>query len=293
MPGATGRRRAPDERINWRASAPFLLFHLAPLALLVTGVSRADLVLCAVTYTVRLFFITAGYHRYFSHRSYKLGRVAQLLLAFGGTTAVQKGPLWWAGHHRRHHRYADTDIDPHSPIRGFWWSHMGWILCDKYNPTPHDAIRDFTAFPELRFVNRHDWIGPWALLVGCLLVGGWSGMLAGFFLSTILLWHATFAVNSVAHLFGRRRYATVDTSRNSMLVAVLTGGEGWHNNHHHYQTSARQGFFWWEFDPTYYLLRAMSALGVVRGLRRPPPSVLEGGREATSPPTRSGGRRPG
>ena len=270
------REREPDEQFNWRSSAPFLAFHLAPLALFITGVSRADVVLCLVTYGVRLFFITAGYHRYFSHRSYKLGRVAQFVMAFGGTTAAQKGPLWWAGHHRRHHRYADGGLDPHSPSRGFWWSHVGWILCDKFGPTPFDAIRDFARYPELRFVNRRDWIGPWALGIACFAIGGWSGLLAGFFLSTILLWHATFAVNSVAHLFGRRRYATDDESRNSFLVAALTAGEGWHNNHHHYQASARQGFYWWELDPTYYVLRALSVIGVVRGLRQPPPAVRRG-----------------
>ena len=258
---------------------PFFAFHLMPLALLGTGVSGADLVLCLLTYGGRLFFITAGYLRYFSHRSYKLARVPQFLLAFGGTTAVQKGPLWWAGHHRAHHRYADTDLDPHSPQDGFWWSHVGWILCDKSSPTNFDVIRDFARYRELRFLNRHDWIGPLALAVGCILIGGWGGLFAGFFLSTVLLWHATFAVNSVSHLFGRRRYATNDTSRNSLLVAAFTGGEGWHNNHHHYQTSARQGFFWWEFDPTYYLLRVLSAVGVVRGLRRPPPTVVAVGRE--------------
>ncbi|MBA3653228.1 MAG: fatty acid desaturase [Actinobacteria bacterium] len=220
-----------------------------------------------------MFFITAGYHRYFAHRSFRLGRVAQFGFALGGLTAAQKGPLWWAGNHRDHHRFADTENDPHSPQQGFWWSHIGWILSGQFNEKKYDRIPDFAKYPELRFLDKHDWIGPWALAVACYLIAGWSGLVIGFFASTVALWHTTFMVNSVAHVFGRRRYGSDDTSRNSFLVAVFTMGEGWHNNHHHYPASARQGFFWWEFDPTYYLLRALSFVGVVRDLRRPPQAV--------------------
>ena len=272
MPHAT--QRAADERVNWRSSLPFLALHLVPLAAVFTGVSRRAVVLCVVLYAVRLFFITAGYHRYFAHRSFKAGRAVQLVLAFGGTTAAQKGPLWWAGHHRNHHRYADTDRDIHSPKKGVLWSHVGWILCNKFDHTDTEAIKDFARYPELRFLNRFDWIGPWAVAIGCFLVAGWSGLVIGFFLSTILLWHGTFTVNSLAHLIGRRRYATPDTSRNSTLVAVITGGEGWHNNHHHHPVSARQGFFWWEIDPTYYALWLLARVGLVRDLRRPTPAAL-------------------
>ena len=239
-----------------------------PLAAIWTGVSRADLVLCAATYSVRMFFITAGYHRYFAHRSYRMGRVAQFVMALGGTTAAQKGPLWWASHHREHHRYTDTERDPHSPRKGFFWSHVGWILCDKYSATERDVIRDFASYPELRWLDRHDWVGAWALAIGCFLLGGWSGLAIGFFLSTILLWHVTFMVNSVAHLVGRRRYDTGDDSRNNWFVALLTGGEGWHNNHHCHPSSARQGDRWWELDTTWYVLRGLAAVGVVHDLRR-------------------------
>jgi stearoyl-CoA desaturase (delta-9 desaturase) len=270
--------RADDERINWIASIPFFLVHVACLAALITGVDARALVMCAVLYVVRVFFITAGYHRYFAHRSYKLGRGMQFVMAFGGSTAVQKSALWWASHHRNHHRYSDTDLDVHSPQKGFWWSHAGWILCNKtkgYDPGP---IRDFDKFPELRFLHRHDWIGPWALGVACFLIGGWSGLVVGFVWSTVLCWHATFTVNSLAHVFGRRRYATGDTSRNSAVIALITLGEGWHNNHHHHQASARQGFFWWEYDVTYYVLRALSWVGLVRDLRVPSPAILAGAR---------------
>ena len=265
---------APDERVNWKSSVPFLALHLVPLAAIFTGVSRSAVVMCVAFYAGRMFFITAGYHRYFSHRSFRASRPVQFVLAAGALTAAQKGPLWWAGHHRMHHRYTDTERDLHSPLKGFWWSHIGWILSDKYSATDLEAIADFAKYPELRFLNDHDWIGPWALGTIAFLVAGWSGLVIGFFLSTVILWHATFTVNSLAHVMGRRRYATADTSRNSLMIAVITAGEGWHNNHHHYQASARQGFFWWEWDPTWYVLRALSGLHLISGLRRPPAAAL-------------------
>jgi stearoyl-CoA desaturase (delta-9 desaturase) len=266
--------RAPDERVNRLTSIPFILVHFLPLLAFVTGVSTRAIVLCVVLYFGRMFFITAGYHRYFSHRSYRLNRFWQFVFAFGGSTAAQKGALWWASNHRDHHRYSDSPQDIHSPTqKGFWWSHVGWILCDKYSGTDYDRIKDFAKYPELVFLNEHDWIAPWLVGIASFLVAGWSGLLIGFFLSTVLLWHATFTVNSLAHVMGRRRYATEDTSRNSALIATLTMGEGWHNNHHYYPASARQGFFWWEWDPTYYALKALSAVHVVRGLRTPPERV--------------------
>jgi stearoyl-CoA desaturase (Delta-9 desaturase) len=272
---APGAADPSDERVNWRSSIPFIALHFLPLLAVFTGITRTAVVLFFVTYIGRMFLITAGYHRYFSHRSYRLGRVAQFVLAFGGTTAAQKGPLWWAAHHRVHHRYSDTERDLHSPKRGFWWSQVGWILCDKYGATQVDEIKDFARYPELRFLNRHDWIGPWALGTTCWLIGGWSGLVVGFFASTILLWHTTFFVNSLAHVFGRRAYDTPDTSRNSLLIALITSGEGWHNNHHRYPSSARQGFRWWQIDPTYYGLRLLALLGVVHDLRQPPRRVID------------------
>lgn len=265
--------RSADERVNKLTSIPFIIVHLIPLLVVFTGITIEAVVLGVVTYVGRMFFITAGYHRYFSHRSYRMPRVPQFLMAFGGTTAAQKGPLWWAGHHRHHHRTSDTPEDVHSPLRGFWWSHVGWILCDKYADTPTQNIKDFAKFPELRFLNRFDWIGPWALGFACYFIAGWSGLLIGFFLSTVLLWHGTFVINSLAHVMGRRRYATEDTSRNSAMLALMTLGEGWHNNHHYYQASARQGFFWWELDVTYGILRALSWMRIVSDLKVPSPQV--------------------
>ncbi len=270
--------RAPDERLNWKTSWPMLLVHVLPLFAVFTGVTVRAVVLCVALYVLRVFFITAGYHRYFSHRSYKLARVPQFLMAFGGTMAAQKGPLWWAAHHRDHHRWSDTSRDIHSPQRGFWWSHMGWIVCDKYNGTDLDRIRDFAKYPEIRWIDKHNWIGPWVLGVASFLIAGLPGLFVGFFLSQALSWHATFFINSLAHVFGRRRFATEDTSRNSFLLAVVTMGEGWHNNHHYYQASARQGFYWWEWDPSFYVLRALSWVGIVKGLKTPPERVLQADR---------------
>src|SRR5664279_400463 len=146
---------------------------------------------------------------------------------------------------------------------------------DKYKSTDLSTIKDFASIPELRLVERFQWVGPWMLAIACLLIGGWGGLLIGFFLSTVLLWHGTFLVNSMAHLVGRRRYATPDTSRNSMIIAVITGGEGWHNNHHYLPASCRQGFTWWEYDPTWYVLRGLAAIRVVRDLKDPPARLLD------------------
>jgi stearoyl-CoA desaturase (delta-9 desaturase) len=266
---------APNEHINRRSSIPFIALHFLPLLAFVTGVTWRAVWLAVALYFVRMIAITAGYHRYFSHRSYRLGRVPQFILAFVGASAAQKGPLWWAAHHRAHHKYSDTERDIHSPIRGFWWSHVGWILCDKFNKTDSDAIKDFTRYPELVWLDKHDWVAPWSLGVACYLFAGWSGLVIGFFASTIVLWHATFTVNSLAHVFGRRVYDTPDTSRNSAIVALITSGEGWHNNHHRYPWAARQGFRWWQIDVTYYVLKLFSFVGIVHDIRPVPAAVRD------------------
>jgi len=260
-------------RIQWRSSVPFLAIHAVPAAAVVTGVTARAVGVAVVFYMVRMLFVTAGYHRYFAHRSYRVSRPVQLLLAFGGTTAAQKGPLWWAAHHRAHHRRTDRPGDVHSPADGFWWSHVGWILSDRHKQADRQLVADLAAYPELRWLDRHDWIGPWTLAVVSYLLAGWSGLVIGFFGSTVAVWHATFLVNSVAHLFGRRRYDTPDTSRNSLPVAVVTFGEGWHNNHHRYPATARQGHAWWELDLTYLVLRGLAAAGLVHDLRPVPVRV--------------------
>ncbi len=263
-----------DERPRWMPSLVFLLLQFTPLLAFVTGISWKAVALCAAMYVVRMWFITAGYHRYFAHRSYRTNRVFQFVLAFGGGAAGQKGVLWWASHHRGHHKHVETEGDPHTPRKGIYQSHIGWIVTERWSPTDWDAIADFAKYPELRFLNKHDWIAPWSFGVLAFLIDGWRGVVVGFLTSTVLLWHATFCVNSLAHIIGRRRYATADSSRNSVFVAIITGGEGWHNNHHHYPPAARNGFFWWEWDPTYYVLRMLSWVRLVRDLRMPNAKVL-------------------
>ncbi len=268
-------RTADPDRVLWLNSIPFLAVHAVALAtpflapfewkwgLLVLG-----------TYYLRMFGITAGYHRYFSHRSFRTGRAFQFLLAFLGATATQKGVLWWAANHRDHHRHSDGPEDIHSPIqRGFYWSHVGWILSARHHQTKLDRVKDLARYPELRWLDRWHAVPSVLFAVALLAIGGAPALLWGYFVSTVLLWHGTFLINSLAHVLGKRRYATGDESRNSMALALLTMGEGWHNNHHFYPGAANQGWFWWEVDASWYLLRALSAVGLVQGLRTPPPHV--------------------
>lgn len=280
-------QRKDDETIDILGTLPFLGMHLACLLIFWSGTSWVAVAACVALLFIRMFGVTGGYHRYFSHRSYKTSRFFQFVLAWLGTAAVQKGPLWWAAIHRHHHRYSDTPNDIHSPVvKGFWWAHMGWIVCKKYLATDLKAVPDLAKYPELRFLNRFHLLAPITLAVGLFGFGAWlhhvapslhtSGlqMLAwGFFVSTILLYHMTYTVNSLAHVMGRRRFATGDDSRNSLMIALLTLGEGWHNNHHRYPASERQGFYWWEIDVTHYILRMLSWMGLVWDLRTPPQQI--------------------
>ena len=250
--------------------------HAACLLAFATGVSGLDIALCLGAYYLRLLGITGGYHRYFAHRSFKTGRVFQFVLAWIGCMSVQKGPLWWAAGHRRHHKFSDASGDLHSPRDGFWWSHQGWIFDGRWDATEHQLIQDFTRFPELLWLNRWHIVPPTLLGAACFAIGGWSGLVWGFAISTTLLWHSTYSINSLAHRWGRQRYQTGDDSRNNLFLALLTLGEGWHNNHHHYMASARNGFFWWEIDITYYVLLVLERLGLVWDLRRPSARVLRG-----------------
>ncbi len=269
--------RSADERVPWTA-LPYYMMHVAALGVFFVPFSWSCVALCVGMYYLRMFGITAGYHRYFAHRGYKTGRIFQFVLAWLGTMACQKGVLWWSGHHRHHHKFSDQPEDIHSPKKGFWWSHQSWFLAPKYETTPASQLREFGAYPELLFLNRFWVTGPVFLGVGMFLIGGWSWLFWGFVLSTVVLWHGTFTINSLAHVWGSTRYETGDTSRNNFLLALITMGEGWHNNHHYYQSTANNGFFWWEIDCSYYILKALSWIGVVRDLRTPPDWVLEGKR---------------
>ena len=261
--------------------------HLACLGVLWTGVSTTALLACLVMYVVRMFGVTAGYHRYFAHRTYKTGRAMQFALAFLATSSVQQGPLWWAAHHRHHHRHSDMPDDVHSVRQnGFWWAHVGWITSGRFAATRMESVRDLARYPELRFLNRWDVLPPVSAALLMLTLGWWLGrtmpqlgtsgmqlLVWGFFVSTTLLYHGTFTINSLAHVFGRRRFVTGDDSRNSALLALVTLGEGWHNNHHRYPASERQGFYWWEIDLTHYALVVLSWCGLVWDLRSPPEAI--------------------
>ncbi len=286
------RAVASDGGIDWWTTIPFAMVHLMAFAVFWVGVSPVAVAVCLLLYWVRMFAITGFYHRYLSHRSYKTSRWFQFLFALVGSSSVQKGPLWWAAHHRHHHQYSDQDEDVHSPIkRGFFYSHVGWIFARSNSPTRIKLVPDLAKYPELVVLNKYDVLVPILLGTSCFGLGvllqtyapslGTSGsqmLIWGFFVSTVLLVNATFTINSLSHIFGKRRYETTDTSRNNWALALLTMGEGWHNNHHHYATAARQGFYWWEIDITYYGLVLLSKLGLIWDLKKVPAHILDEGR---------------
>jgi len=267
---------APVDDIIYPSAIPFVLVHLACFAAIWTGVSWTALALGLALYWLRIFSIGAGYHRYFSHRAYDTSRAFQFVLAALSQSTAQKSVLWWAAKHRQHHLHSDTPEDPHSPRqRGFLYSHLGWIFSKRNDSTDLSKVADLAKYPELMWLHRHELTPAVALAVFCFAVGGFQGLVIGFFWSTVAVYHATFCINSLAHVKGRRRYVTGDDSRNNWLLAIVTMGEGWHNNHHAFQSSVRQGFRWWEYDPTFYLLKALAALRVVWKLKSPPLEVIQ------------------
>jgi stearoyl-CoA desaturase (Delta-9 desaturase) len=260
--------------IMYPSAIPFVLVHLACIAAFWTGVTFQAVAICLVLYWLRIFAIGAGYHRYFSHRAYRTSRAFQFILAILSQSSAQKSVLWWAAKHRHHHLHSDTETDVHSPRhRGFIYSHLGWIFARVNDKADLTKVADFACYPELMWLHRYELMPP--LLLGLLsfIIGGWSGLVVGYFLSTVLVYHATFCINSLAHVRGGKRYVTGDDSRNNWLLALFTMGEGWHNNHHAYQSSVQQGFRWWEIDATFYILKALSQLGVVWDLKVPPAAV--------------------
>jgi stearoyl-CoA desaturase (delta-9 desaturase) len=267
----------------------FAIVHLLPLGAIWTGATWFDWALCAFLYFSRMFWITGGYHRYFAHKSYKTSRWFQFIIAFMAQTSAQKGALWWAAHHRHHHRHSDQPEDPHSmKLYGFWYSHVGWIIGPDYKETDYKTIGDYAKYPELVWLNKHYLVPPVILALTVMAVGAWvnggspllmfthfgfSSLFIGFFLSTVILYHATFSINSIMHKFGNQRYKSGDESKNSLWLALLTMGEGWHNNHHYYEVAARQGFFWWEVDITYYILRVFGWMGLIWDIREVPDHI--------------------
>jgi stearoyl-CoA desaturase (Delta-9 desaturase) len=257
-------------------SLPFWGFHVAAvIGVIALGWSWTGLALAVALYVGRMFFVCAGYHRYFSHRSFKTSRWFAFVLGFLAQTSMQRGVLWWAATHRHHHKFSDTPEDVHSPRRdGFWWAHLGWSTSATSDQVDRDRMHDFSGYPELRLLDRIRHLPGILLAVVLLAVGGMHALVWGFLVSTVLLWHGTFTINSLSHVIGRRRYATRDDSRNHWALALLTLGEGWHNNHHHYMSSARQGFHWWQVDLAYYGLRVLGAVGLIWDIREPPRHVV-------------------
>ena len=286
---AEGKDQPGADRIDWMRTLPFILMHAACLFVFVVGVSPVALLVCAALYFIRMFAITGFYHRYFSHKSFKTSRVGQFVFGVLGSSAVQRGPIWWAAHHRDHHQYSDKPEDAHSPIQhGFVRAHMSWFLSKKGFAPDLKRVRDLMKFAELRWLDRFDVVVPVLLAVGVFFLGvalqkfapglhtnGWQMLVWGFFVSTVLCSHGTYTINSLSHVFGKQRYKTGDSSRNNWFLALITLGEGWHNNHHHYPSSTRQGFYWWEVDITYYMLKVMSWLGIVWDLKPVPTSMRD------------------
>jgi stearoyl-CoA desaturase (Delta-9 desaturase) len=262
--------------IMYPSAVPFVLVHLACFGVIWTGVTPAAVAIGIGLYWLRIFAIGAGYHRYFSHRAYETSRAFQFALAVLSQTTAQKSVLWWAANHRDHHLYSDTELDVHSPRRfGFLYSHVGWIFARRHDTTNFVRVADLARYPELMALHRYEQAPAFALALCCFAAAGWPGLIVGFFWSTVVVYHATFCINSLAHVVGRRRYITGDDSRNNWLLAIMTMGEGWHNNHHAFQSSVRQGFRWWEYDPTFYLLKLLERLGLVWKLKRPTPEVVQ------------------
>ena len=271
------------ESLNWLRIIPFIILHIACFAIFWVGWSPIAVIFCVAFYALRMVGITAFYHRYFAHKAFKAGRITQFVFALIGSAATQRGPLWWASHHRHHHKYSDTHQDIHSPKKGFFWSHMGWFLSNKNFKTQLDLIPDFARFKELVLLDRFDILVPLSCIALMYITGsllnylfpslGTSGLqmvVWGYVVSTVALLHATLSINSVAHKVGSRRFATSDTSRNNFLLALITFGEGWHNNHHQFPYCARQGFRWWEIDLSYYLIKLMEKIGLVWNVKPGP-----------------------
>ena len=279
---------AKPEKIECLRVLPFIVLHLACFAVFWVEFSAVAVSVAVFLYLLRMFAITGFYHRYFSHKAFKTSRPVQFIFAFLAASAAQRGPLWWASHHRHHHAHSDHPEDPHSPRQhGFFWSHLSWFLANKNFRLKKERIKDWLQYPELKLLDRFDVVAPLALALGLFALGAWLEYAAphlqtnglqlfiwGFVISTVLLYHMTFTVNSLAHVWGKRRFLTNDDSRNNPVIALFTLGEGWHNNHHHFPSSARQGFYWWEIDLTYYGLKILSALGLIWDLRKVPVEVL-------------------
>lgn len=264
-----------EKKIDWLRCVPFVFTHLACFAVFFVGISFWAVAVCLIAYAVRVFALTGFYHRYFSHRAFKTSRFMQFCFGVLGASAAQRGPLWWSAHHRHHHKHSDQKEDKHSPHNdGFWWSHCGWFILNTNFRTETKYIKDWMRYPELVFINRFDILVPLFYGVMLFIFGGWQFLIWGYFISTVMVYHVTFSINSLSHLYGNRPFKTKDTSRNNLWLALLTFGEGWHNNHHYWPSSARQGFRLHQIDITYYMLKLLEKCGLIWDVRVPPKEVI-------------------
>jgi stearoyl-CoA desaturase (delta-9 desaturase) len=287
-PSRAGRERLRDRAFRNLSLVLFVAMHLAVALVLIYPPTWRLVALAVGSYLLRMWAITVGYHRYLAHRSFRTSRAFQFILALLGTTAMQNGPLWWVSWHRHHHKHADKPEDPHSPvIRGFWRAHVGWVFDGGHDEPLLSSVKDLARFPELRFLDAFKWLPLVMYAIGCYAIAGLGGVVWGFVVSTIALNHATFLVNSLAHLRGSVRHVTSARARNNPLIAVLTLGEGWHNNHHRYETSARHGLVWWEIDLSYWTIRALACLRLIWDVREPPASAFVGSGRARNGAARS------
>jgi stearoyl-CoA desaturase (Delta-9 desaturase) len=302
----TGIQRGESHRVIF---IRLLVSHLMCLGIFFVPVTAELLWAAVIGFFVRMFFIEAGAHRYFAHRAFRTSRVFQAVLGLGVAASGQRGPIWWAGHHRKHHRLSDRPGDPHSPItaagvRGrFWHAHLGWLVQQDNLDTDLDATKDLARFPELVFINKTHMLWPIVLLVVTVLLGaytsffgqveggglGWSAAVWAFFVPTVLSLHAIFAINSLTHggrlgRWHRRRFATHDYTTNAWWLAIPTMGAAWHNNHHRYMNAARAGFYRWELDLSYVMLRLLAQVRLVWDLHEVPSAVIEEGHTLESQP---------
>ncbi len=257
--------------LNWTTSIVFGLLHVGAFAALFLFTWERLAAAAFLYWFATGLGISLGYHRLHTHRSYRVPLALEYFLAICGTLTLEGGPIFWVAVHRVHHQKSDQPGDPHSPRDGAWWAHVGWIL---FGETNHNNTRMMAKYaPDLakhRFyvwLNNYHWV-PLALLIGVLLaIGGLPLMLWGVCLRVVAGLHATWLVNSATHMWGARRFATRDDSRNNWWVALITFGEGWHNNHHAHPTSARHGLAWWEFDPSWLTLKVLRKLGVAQAVQ--------------------------
>ncbi len=282
--------------INLAKQFLFWAIHIACFAAIWVGVSWVAIGVCFALYVIRMFGITGVYHRYFSHKTYKTSRWFQFVLALLGCTSAQKGPIWWASHHRHHHQHSDEPEDVHSPIiSGIYYAHVGWVLSSQFIETRTELVKDLLKFPELRWLEEYHVVPAVALGTAVFFLGyflniyfpelgtnGLQMLVWGFFISTVLLYHGTFCINSAVHLYGTRRFQTTDSSRNSLLFALITLGEGWHNNHHNYPASEAQGMYWWEIDISHYILLGLQKLGLIWDIKHYPDRIYAQAEEAAA-----------